>query len=431
MKNFPSYLYVILFSCVGFVYSTRVIDIVGIQWYYLSYVNLFFLAYIIYKRLNNKTEINPTPFFKNPINLLYTIFFVFCIASLSQSINISVSIIAISKILISLTALLIFNELEAFKNFNLKHISILFSLYLLGEIGLSLRGYFEVIKSTDFNFEMSAEYLKGTTGNKNITSASIAFKLPFLYILFFLIQNKYLKALIIIIASFAYFNLILLSSRTIILSITLCIIFYILGSLISFFRSKGNFKVYIKNIGIYLLPIFLATSFAYISLKEDNIKIDNRVSTINTSDESASTRLRYYEKGVNYFLSNPILGSGIGNWQLFSIKLDSEKIESYIVPYVAHNDYIELLTEIGLFGTIPYLLFILSSLYFLIRIFFMTKDPHIRNLCLIFTLPFIIYFIDSNLNFPQYRPIMQVFLITYLLLIYSFYEKQKVKVVEE
>ncbi len=61
----------------------------------------------------------------------------------------------------------------------------------------------------------------------------------------------------------------------------------------------------------------------------------------------------------------------------------------------------------------------------------MTKDPHIRNLCLIFTLPFIIYFIDSNLNFPQYRPIMQVFLITYLLLIYSFYEKQKVKVVEE
>jgi O-antigen ligase len=265
---------------------------------------------------------------------------------------------------------------------------------------MSLNGYFEVIKLTDFKFEMASEYLKGTTGNKNITSASIAFKLPFLYILLFLSQNKYLKALIVLIASFAYFNLILLSSRAIIVSLSICIVFYISGSLISFYRSNSGFKFFLKQVGIYLLPIMLATTFAYASLEDQNIKIGNRISTINTSDVSASTRLRYYEKGFNYFLSNPIFGSGIGNWQLFSIKLDSDKIESYIVPYVAHNDYIELLTEIGLFGTISYLFLILTSIYFLLKIFFKTKDHRIQNISLILTLPFIIYFIDSNLNFP-------------------------------
>ena len=423
-KSLPSYLYLILFSCVGFVYSSNVIDIVGIQWYYLSYVNLIFLAYVIFKRISNKTKNNaPLLFFKNPINLLYTLFFLFCLVSLGQSINYSVSVITISKLLISLTSLLIFHELEIFKNTDIKLISILMSLMLLFEVGFSLRGYFEIIKSTDFEFYMASEYLKGTTGNKNITSASIAFKLPFLYILFFLIKNKYLKGLLIVIASYAYFNLILLSSRAIIVSASICILFYISGSLISCLRTKTNYKIYLKRIGIYLTPIILATSFAYTSLKDDAIKIQNRVSTINTSDVSASTRLRYYEKGVDYFLSNPILGSGIGNWKLFSIKLDSDKIESYIVPYVAHNDYIELLTEIGLFGTIFYILFISSSFYFLLRVFFNTTDYQVQNLCLLLTLPFIFYFIDSNLNFPQYRPIMQVGLVIYLLLIYSFYKK--------
>ena len=432
MKNLPSYLYLILFTCVGFIYSSQVIDVVGIQWYYLSYVNLFFLIYVIYRRLKTKPEGDtPLGFFKNPINVLFTVFFLFCVISLIQSINISVSLITISKIVISLTSLVIINELNVFKNLNLTHVSVLFSLYLVVEVCLSIRGYFEVIKQTDFQFQMASQFLKGTTANKNITSSSIAFKLPFLFILFYKTKNYYLKILLILISTIAYFNLILLSSRAIILSVSICLLFYFIGLLISFFRSNASYMIYFKRIGIYTLPIILAISYAYSSLDDQNIKIENRVSTINTSDVSASTRLRYYEKGFNHFLENPILGSGIGNWQLFSIKLDYDKIESYIVPYVAHNDYIELLTEIGIFGMAAYLLFILSSLYFLLITFFKSKDYEAQNICLILTLPFIIYFTDSNLNFPQYRPIMQVGLITYLMLVYSFYENQKSKALKE
>jgi O-antigen ligase len=436
MKNLPSYIYLVLFSCVGFVYSSLVVDVVGIQWYYLSYVNLFFLAYVIYKRISNKSESNPPLFFKNPINLLYSLFFLFCIISLISSLNLSVSIIAISKIVISLTSLFIFNELEVFKNLNLKHISILFSLYLIVEVAYSLRGYFEAEKMIDFQFWLVPEFLKGITGNKNITAASIAFKIPFIYLLFSFIQNKYFKVLLILIISVVYFNLFLLSSRAIIVSISICILFFIVGSLISFYRSKGVFINYLKWVGIYLLPVILAYSFLSISINDENFKIENRLSTITSpidtdieglqvqSDVSTSNRLRYYKSGLNYFFENPILGTGIGNWQILSIKLDSDNIESYIVPFVAHNDYIELLAEIGIFGMILYLFFILSPLYFLLKIFFMTKDQKTQNICLILTLPFIVYFFDSNLNFPQFRPIMQVGLLIYLLSIHSFYHKE-------
>ena len=450
MKNLPSYLYLVLFLCVGFVYSSLVIDVVGIQWYYLSYLNLFFLIYIIYRKINKKTKYNlPLLFFKNPINLLYSLFFLFCIISLIPSSNHSVSIIAISKIVISLTSLFIFNELEVFKKSNLKFVSILLSLSLFAEVFYSLRGYFEIIKVTDFQLSMAADYLKGTTGNKNITGASIAFKLPFLYLLFFYFQNKYLKISLFLIITAVYFNLILLSSRAIIVSVSTCILFFIVGSIISFFRSKENFIIYLKQIGLYTLPIILAYSFVSFSIDDESLKIGNRLSTIISTldnieddivdvedieftaegvklqnDVSTSNRLRYYKQGFNHFLENPIFGSGIGNWQLFSIKLDSENIESYIVPFVAHNDYIELLTEIGIFGMILYLLFILSPLYFLLKIFFNTKDQNTQNICLLLTLPLIIYFVDSNLNFPQFRPIMQVGLIIYLLSIYSFYQKE-------
>ena len=205
--------------------------------------------------------------------------------------------------------------------------------------------------------------------------------------------------------------------------LTLCSIFFVIGSLISTLRTRSNFKTFLYRISLYLLPIIVSSIYAYNTVKDDSIKIENRVLTINSSDTSASTRIRYYEKGINYFLENPFFGTGIGNFQLIAIYLDSQNIESYIVPYVAHNDFIELLTEVGILGVLFFLAYILSTLFFLITIFFKSNDDKIHGKVIILTLPFIVYFIDSNLNFPLYRPIMQTGLIVYMILVYSIYNR--------
>ena len=91
-----------------------------------------------------------------------------------------------------------------------------------------------------------------------------------------------------------------------------------------------------------------------------------------------------------------------------SIDYDSQNIKSYIVPYHLHNDFLEIACELGLLGLIAYMLFFLGPLK---NIFFNLKRK--VNVSISFTLLMcgVIYFIDSNLNFPMHRPISIVFFI--------------------
>ena len=81
----------------------------------------------------------------------------------------------------------------------------------------------------------------------------------------------------------------------------------------------------------------------------------SRIQTINAQeDQSSQERKRYYKQAFFTMLENPILGIGFGNWELESIRTDSENIRGYTVPYHAHNDLLELGAETGFIGTFLY-----------------------------------------------------------------------------
>jgi len=414
------YIYIILVSGVGFIQYKGVVDFVGFQWLYLNIINIFFL---IYFGFNNKI-FNQFNLLKGNYNLIfYLIFFCISIVSIFYSINQSVAIIAVSKIGIFLTTLLILSQLKINADKLLIFISHLFTFFLLLEILSSLYGYFQIIQVTDFVSSMSQDFLKGIAGNKNITAASIAFKIPFAYILIKHYNNLIYKAIIIVIITFSFFNLILLSARAIYLSYFISIIFLIISLIIVYFKKSKILKI-LNTIVLFILPIVFSFILYKLSNTDKTINVGSRINSIvsvSNSDVSASTRIRYYQKGLEYFLENPIFGPGIGNWQLLSIKLDAENIESYIVPYVAHNDFIEVFAEIGIFGGLSYLFFVLSTAFYLVKIFFKSKDEKIREKIIFLSLPFIIYFIDANLNFPHFRPLIQIAFIVYSISVFNFY----------
>ena len=417
--------YIFLISIIGLVNFGNSIDVIGNQWIYLSLINIFGIGYIFSKKILSKAfSINS--FFKNWQNIFYLFFFLICLLSLFNSINLYVSIVALSKIATILLTIFILSQLD-YKpkiDFNLLYCG--FTALLLIEVIMSLQGYFNIIKQTDFELFMAGEYLKGVAGNKNITSASIAFKIPFAYLLFYSNKNILIRIVSITIITFSFFNLYLLSSRAILVSYSLSLIFMIIGYAILYSKTNHKKNIYVfKKIFVLLLPIILSYLYFEKNINDDNLSIENRISSISTEDVSANTRLRYYKKGINYFLSNPLIGSGIGNWQIVSIDLDSENIESYIVPYVAHNDFIEVLVESGFFGGVFYLLFILFTLYILIKTFFKASSLEHKEKILYLSIPFIIYFIDANLNFPQYRPIMQVGFILYSFLVINLKTKNQ------
>lgn len=422
LSKIAPYIYIILISIVGFIYNKDVIDIVGFQWLYLNLINILAVFYLYFFRFSDiKNSLNLS--LKNLQFFFYLGYLIISIFSLVASINIPISLIAISKLGTILIILFILNNFDFKYDKLLKFIPILMSVILTVEVGMSLAGYFEIIKVTDFKFSMAQDFLKGTASNKNITSASIAFKIPFVYILMSQLRSAYLRILLIIALSFSFFNLILLSSRAILVSYSLVLIALVTGLFILFYKNLGSeIKSIFQKVFNFLLPFIISiVVFSYVNT-DNKLEVGSRVASINTDDVSSTTRLRYYKKGLEYFISNPLIGCGIGNWQLISIDLDSDNIESYIVPYVAHNDFIEILTETGIFGGLFYFLFVLINLFFLVKIFFgdFQLEKRVQSLYLLF--PFIIYFIDSNLNFPQYRPIMQIAFILFSFYIYNFYK---------
>ena len=156
----------------------------------------------------------------------------------------------------------------------------------------------------------------------------------------------------------------------------------------------------------------------YLNKKDNDIITRASTISLSTEDSSINQRLRYYKHCLTQFYETPFTGVGIGNWKLYSIDYDKKDINGFIVPYHAHNDFLQILAELGIVGLIFYLSFLFYSTKSLL------KGKLIENNLNIFLIgSVLIYLLDSSLNFPISRPISQLFLIA-LLTIISANEKR-------
>ena len=162
--------------------------------------------------------------------------------------------------------------------------------------------------------------------------------------------------------------------------------------------------------------------------KYRKVAITDTLGKISFTEESSNGRFNYWGDAWQYIKQNPIFASGLGNWKIESIEKGKEHISGYTVPYHAHNDFIHVFTETGIFGGLSYLaLFILITYY----VFLIFKNEHnhespfsLQKFILI--LPLIVYGVDALLNFPVARPLMQSSLAIYLGLILAIHVKNKV-----
>ena len=390
-KYFKIYSFLLLF-CI-YLPDFGAIDMNVSQWLYISIINTFFLAFL---GLTNNLEIKRA--IKNKSFLFFSLFFLFSIISVIKSINYAESISRLNEFFAVFCSLFLLINFYLEKAVNDKYILILFSFALGLEVLGSLNQYRLINSFTDFNFNMSNE-IRGFTGNKNVAAASVAFKIPFLIILFNkLTSYKYIKKILLFIILTASFYVIMLySARAVFLSISVTIFSLIfLISLKKFlFGQKITFSLDLKQIFLYVAPLILAfTIFSSKYSGSERIAVDNRIQSIvsNTEDQSIDQRLRFYGHSLKSIKSNPIFGVGVGHWKIYSIKYDANNMYSYVVPYFAHNDFLEVFAEIGLLGFIFYLLFYYKIFQLnlgILKGWF--RDNINYNMSLIYLSPFIIY----------------------------------------
>jgi len=416
-KNFIPSILIIAFLLVGFIPNIQAVDKVAPQWVYLTLVNILSAIYLFLNRDKFEQVINKV--ISTGISLFYIGFFVWASLSYFYSIN---NIEALVNIPRHLNTLLMYLFIGIFI-YEIKEKNILISWFIAVLLSIEVYAVFtqamDMIATTG---SIYADNLKGVTANRNITAFSIALKIPFVLYLIEKIKNRYLTFTFCVLVFFSLLDLSMISSRASFIAVGLILIGYVFLQIYKYLKIEKNKKIFLK-IGFYLVPLIFAIAVNQIYFSKKGVDALDRASTIalNTSDDSISKRLRYYEDVLTHMINNPIFGTGIGNWKFESINYDRLQIDGYIVPYHAHSDFIQLGAELGFIGFFLYVFIFLSAIYFVYYILFKSKieiQDKLFSFLLIISLG--VYLIDANLNFPIARP-QEVAPIALVLALINFY----------
>jgi len=422
-SNFIPSFFILAFLLVGFIPNIEAVDKISPQWLYLSFTNLFCGAYLLYKRefFQERFKFILT----NLMSLFYIGFVLWSAFSYFYAINSTEVLVNLARQFNTLfmflhLAILLYN----FKDKN-KLLSIAITLILTIEIYAVLVEALEMYKSGG----IESGQLKGVTANRNITAFSIAIKIP--YVLYLALKSKKLtyKLINIIIIFLSLFSLSMIQSRASFIASGFIGVALFSWTLFQY-KKQRSIKSFIPNL-FYLLPLVLALVFNQIFLSEKGADAISRASTISlsTDDGSVNQRLRYYADVATHIASNPILGTGLGNWKLVSIDYDKKDIVGYIVPYHAHSDFIQLGAELGIIGFLLYLGIFISAIYFVFIILFrseLNQDTKLFVFLLLTSLG--VYLVDANLNFPIARPqVLAPWALTMALICYYYFQARKPK----
>jgi O-antigen ligase len=398
------YILLILYICTGLVTAFGAIDILGPQWVYFGSINLITCFYLF---LLSKDHINSLK------NLLFSYYFwaysilmIWAIGSYFYAINSVETIINFPRYFnVYISIFLSFFLISKIKS-PFVFISYLISGFLFIELISYYNDYIQFFSNNDY---FDPVKVKGVSGNKNITAASIAIKIPFVLYLMNISRSRIIIAISFFLLISCYYALSVIVARAAILSSLICFILYLLFILYYFVIRERNLNSFFKKSSYIIIPYFIAfciNLFVTYTSKKTDLLVDT-VAQIEFTEKSSNGRFLYWRDAFDHVSDHPFLGCGLGNWKIASIKYGKRHINGYTVPYHAHNDFIQFFAELGVLGGLLYSSLFLF-LFLKLILFFRSKHKFEDKLlsCLLF-LSLIAYGIDAGLNFPIARPLMQ------------------------
>lgn len=398
-KKHIEYFLLSLLSLIPFIPEFGVIDIIGIHFLYLAITQGFISFYLIRSR---RIELGTISILDNPILISFSLFLIFSIFSIFSAFNKTESLIEIFRLTTIFIALVNFYIL--FKLDPTYKRSFVFIFLIL----LSIESlYIFSIFLENYSFENPPSRLRefqGLSYNQNIGAFSILIKLPIAIYVVLKSKNRLLKAAIILLICITFFNIIIIGSRAAILMSYFLFLSLLFLSII----PKRFFSIISKKTLLILLVAIVVTGISQNSLYKNRQELQSIERISNFAGEfSFNYRLANYNEALQGISEKPILGFGIGNWKIFSIKYAKSRIEGYTVPYHVHNDFLQVFVESGFFAFIFFLgIFVIPLFFLTIKIIRNKGEDNLLYFFLIICI--LIYSADSFVNFPKARPYSQM-----------------------
>jgi len=131
----------------------------------------------------------------------------------------------------------------------------------------------------------------------------------------------------------------------------LWLLFYLFSNRLSEFGKK-------QKLGLtFIVCILLLVIFFVPSVKE------RLFSSLNFEEGSVAGRLEIWHQAFSVWLKNFWLGVGIGNYSYYL-----NPLYEYRLPVYAHNTYLDIAVEMGIFGLIAWLSIFVYAIYHLSRV---------------------------------------------------------------
>ncbi|MEC8175839.1 MAG: O-antigen ligase family protein [Bacteroidota bacterium] len=389
------------------------------QYLFISLLNLF--SFIYFFRLEYSINNLLKRAFNNKIIVFYSLFIFACLISIMFAINLSAAITTFSQYLTYLIALIfIYSWAIKINNIFIELVIFISILSLTIETFSIVYNALDLVYIKEINFTRDNFLLRTFAGNINISANSIIMKIVFLYYALFKMNDKKYLVLLYTILFIAFSALFILLTRSSFVSLAMITVLYFL------WKSREGLM---KTVNIVLIFLLSFSFVQYGIIKTNNSEITDRLSSIsiNRGDDSINERLNYYSHSLESISENPLFGIGIGNWKLKSIYYDSQNIGGYIIPYHAHNDFLQIAAEIGILGFLMFLMiFIIPMWEIILRLVKRNLESFEFSILLIM----IAYIIDSMLNFPIARPLSHVYFL-FVLVSYVIFKQNKTAVDED
>ena len=220
-------------------------------------------------------------------------------------------------------------------------------VFIVGSILKALRIF---IKS-GFLIFMNFRAAENTSANIIGLYSAIAFSLCIYFIITKKIKNKYLY---FILAFICILFTILSASRKAILFLLIPLALYGITKTKNPIRLAKN--IILVGLCLYIIYFFINNNEFLYNLVGN--RLESMISGFmgGKTDGSTSTRLHLIEAGMKWFKDRPLFGYGLSNFKALNIIYRNSQ-------YYAHNNYVELLVNCGLVGTIIYYSFYVKLLH--------------------------------------------------------------------
>lgn len=362
---------------------------------------------------------------KTPANYLGLAFLLWALASIFWAHNTyNAWLLWFQYLMAFLMFLLVLNTLHSKQDI----IKILLAIFLSGVV-VSFVGILQ--HSFDFSMIRQANPPGSFFGNKNIAVHFIILSLPIGLGLAVDTQKSAHKLFYSIGVSIMICFLFFTKTRAGWLAFSIQALFAIcfLGWIL--FKEKEKFKLKIKY-GFAVVLFFLLVPVTILML--DNSKV-NALSNITYNIAHAlkihktstiKIRIHAWRKTMHMVYDNPVLGTGLANWSihypLYNLLYSSGVFHKNSPQNIAfnektqfknpHNDYLVILSELGITG---FLILLVMALFIMKKIWRILKNPHHTMRYLIFSLAIALvgFLINAGFTFP-----LSVYLPPIIILIY-------------